>query len=42
MNDAYTDGFCGRCGRKRVDCQKVIVTGVRCTEKVPVKKEGKS
>lgn len=33
MNDAYTDGWCGRCGRKRVDCEKVrIETGKRCVE----------
>ena len=40
-SDAYRSGYCGRCNRKRVDCQRIIDSGVRCTEKAPVKKEGK-
>lgn len=33
MSDLYTDGFCKRCDRKREDCQKIIDSGKRCTEK---------
>lgn len=39
MNDAYTDGYCGRCNRPRVECQKIIDAGKRCTEKAEFKKE---
>ena len=31
MSDLYTEGYCTRCGRKRIDCQKIIDTGKRCT-----------
>ena len=30
--DAYMSGFCHRCGRSRVECQRIIDSGKRCTE----------
>ena len=33
-NDAYRDGYCKRCDRKRTECQKIIDSGKRCTDKV--------
>ena len=38
--DAYTEGYCKRCGRVRTECQKIIDTGKRCTE-VKDKPEGR-
>jgi len=34
VHDAYLDGYCQRCGRKRTDCQAIIDSGKRCTEKL--------
>jgi hypothetical protein len=34
--DAYTEGFCKRCNRKRDDCQKIIDAGGRCTKYDPL------
>ena len=31
--DAYQSGHCHRCGRLRTECQAIIDTGIRCTEK---------
>ena len=32
VHGAYMEGHCGRCGRVRRECQKIIDTGKRCTE----------
>lgn len=31
--DAYTQGYCGRCGRVRTHCQRIIETGMCCTDR---------
>ena len=36
VHDAYLDGYCQRCGRKRTDCQAIIDSGKRCTEKLRI------
>ena len=34
-DDAYTAGYCKRCGQIRRDCQAVIDSGGRCTDPLP-------